>query len=79
MYRINYAYYERDEKDRVIPKGQPIIGFVEGETIEQLNKRYTEMKENHDLFKYTLIIFRSIEEIWIFFKKALDKSAFLLL
>lgn len=63
MYRINYAYYKRDEKDRVVPKGQPIIGFVEGETIEQLNKRYAEMKENHDLFKYTLIIFRSIEEI----------------
>ena len=63
MYRINYRYYERDEKDRFCPKGFPIESFVDGDTIKAVNKAYENVKYNHDLFKHTMLIFDSIEEI----------------
>ena len=63
MYRINYRYYERDEKDRVCPKGFPIESFVDGETIKQVNNNFANIRYNHDVFRYTMIIFDSVEEL----------------
>lgn len=61
MYKIIYSYYERD-KDRFSPKGMPIYGEVEASTIKALNKAFEEVRNNHDVFKYTIINFARIEE-----------------
>ena len=54
MYRINYSYYERDEKDRITPKHKKFTGYVDGDTIEQVNKAFANVRYNHDVFKYTI-------------------------
>ena len=63
MYRINYAYYERDEKNRITSKHKRFTGYVDGDTIEQVNKAFADVRYNHDVFKYTMLIFDSIEKI----------------
>ena len=63
MYRINYSFYERDEHDRITPKHKRFTGYVDGSTIKQVNKAFADVRYNHDLFKYTMLIFDSIEEI----------------
>ena len=63
MYRINYAYYERDEKNRITPKHKRFTGYVDGDTIEQVNNAFADVRYNHDVFKYTMLIFDSIEKI----------------
>ena len=63
MYRINYSYYERDEHNRVTPKHDKFTGHVDGDTIKAVNKAYENVRYNHDLFKHTMLIFDSIEEI----------------
>lgn len=61
MYKIRYSFYERD-KDKFSPKGQPIFGEVFGSTIKELDKNFAEVRNNHDVFKYTQINFASISE-----------------
>lgn len=61
MYRITYNYFERD-KINFQPKGMPIYGKVEAKTIKQLNKAFAEVRNYHDVYKYTLINFKEIEE-----------------
>lgn len=63
MYRINYSFYERDEYNHVTPKHKKFTGHVDGDTIKQVNKAYENVRYNHDLFKYTMLIFDSVEEI----------------
>lgn len=63
MYRINYSYYEHDENNRITPKHKRFTGYVDGDTIEQVNKSFADVRYNHNLFKYTMLIFDSIEKI----------------
>jgi len=62
MYRITYSYYHRD-KDRFAPCGEPITKTVEADTIQQLNNLYQQARDNHDVYKYTIMNFKSIEQI----------------
>ena len=61
MYVILYSYYDRNPKNRE-PIGQPIWGTVSGDTLPELNRNYQELRDNHDVFKYTQINFASIRE-----------------
>ena len=62
MVRITYGYYRRSENFD-FTTGSPIIGYVDGETIKQVNDAFQSVRDNHDLSKYTPINFRYIEEI----------------
>ena len=62
MYRLYYSYYDRDEKTRE-PKGQPHKEYVDGRTVGELNRRFQKIRDNHNVFSYTLLIFNCLEEI----------------
>lgn len=63
MYRLNYHYYKRNTKDMVSCIGQPIRNYVESETLKGLNKAFSNVRENHDVFMYQIIMFDSVEEV----------------
>ena len=63
MYKISFHYYERDERDRVLPKGEPYFEEVVGETLKETVRAYHNFQNTHDCFKYTLTIFDDVEEI----------------
>ena len=62
MVRIVYGYYRRSENFN-FTTGSPIIEYVDGETIKQVNDAYNVVRDNHDVVKYTPITFYRIEEI----------------
>lgn len=62
MFRIVYGYYRRS-KDFNFTTGSPIIKYVDGETIKQVNDAYDFVRYNHDVSKYTPTNFYRIEEI----------------
>lgn len=62
MFRIVYGYYRRSENFD-FTTGSPIIGYVDGETIKQVNDAYNFVRDNHDVVNYTPINFYRIEEI----------------
>ena len=61
MYIINYHYFERDLRNNM-PKGFPIYQNIKGETIKEINNKFSDIRNNHNVFDYTLIQFDSIEE-----------------
>ena len=63
MYRLNYHYFKRNPKDRITCVGQPIYNYVESETLKGLNKAFNNVRENHDVFMYHVIMFDSVEEV----------------
>lgn len=62
MFRIVYGYYRRSENFN-FTTGSPIIEYVDGEAIKQVNDAYNVVRDNHDVVKYTPITFYRIEEI----------------
>ena len=62
MFRITYGYYRRS-KNFDFTTGSPIIEYVDGETIKQVNDAYSSVRDNHDVVKYTPINFYRVEEI----------------
>lgn len=62
MFRIVYGYYRRSENFN-FTTGSPIIEYVDGETIKQVNDAYNVVRDNHDVVRYTPINFYRIEEI----------------
>ena len=62
MFRITYGYYRRSENFD-FTTGSPIIGYVDGETIKQVNDAFQSVRDNHDLSKYTPVNFCQVEEI----------------
>ena len=61
MFRITYSYSKVDSNYKLI--GSPIIKYVDGETVKQVNNAYRSICDNHDLSKYTPTRFRKVEEI----------------
>lgn len=61
MFRINYVFFKHDENFH--PIGMPIHKYVEGKTIKELNDTFNLIRDNHDLARYSNIIFENIEEI----------------
>ena len=62
MFRIVYGYYRRSENFN-FTTGSPIIGYVDGKTIKQVDEAFQLVRNNHDVSKYTPIDFRYIREI----------------
>lgn len=62
MFRITYGYYRRSENFN-FTTGSPIIEYVNGETIKQVNDAYNVVRDNHDVVRYTPINFYRVEEI----------------
>ena len=61
MFRITYSYSKVDSNYKLI--GSPIIKYVDGETVKQVNDAFHFIGYNHDLSKYTPIRFWKVEEI----------------
>lgn len=61
MFRITYDYFKVDENFR--PIGDVIIKYVEGESVEEVNRRFNEKRNLNDLVKFTTLHFVSVEEI----------------
>ena len=61
MFRIIYGYYQINAWFK--PIGTPYIGYVDGNTIKQVNDAFQLVRNNHDVSKYTPINFYRIEEI----------------
>ena len=61
MFRITYSYSKVDSNYKLI--GSPIIKYVDGETVKQVNGAYSFIRDNHDLSKYTPTRFWKVEEI----------------
>ena len=61
MFRITYACSKVDRDHKLI--GTPFTGYVDGETIKQVNDAYNFVRDNHDVVNYTPINFYRIEEI----------------
>ena len=62
MFRITYGYYRRS-KNFDFTTGSPIIKYVDGETIKQVNDAFQSVRNDHDVSKYTPIDFYRVEEI----------------
>lgn len=62
MFRIVYSYYRRS-KNFDFTTGSPIIGYVEGKTIKQVDDAFQLVRNNHDVSKYTPVDFYYIREI----------------
>lgn len=61
MFRITYSYFKVDENFR--PVGDVIVKYVEGESVEEVNKRFNEKRYYNDLVRFTALNFISVEEI----------------
>lgn len=61
MFRITYNYFKVDENFR--PVGDVIVKYVEGESVEEVNKRFNEKRYCNDLVRFTALNFISVEEI----------------
>ena len=59
MFRITYGYYKVDSNHKLI--GSPIIKYVDGETVKQVNDAFSFIRNNHD--STTRIGFIEVEEI----------------
>ena len=59
MFRIIYGYYKINAWFK--PIGTPYIGYVDGETVKQVNDAFSFIRDNHD--STTCIGFIKIEEI----------------
>lgn len=60
-YRINYSYWKLDNDMRYV--GEPILKYVDGDTIEEVDIAFRMVRNNNDLVKYSPTYFISIEEI----------------
>ena len=58
---IIYSYSKVDSNYKLI--GSPIIKYVDGETVKQVNDAFHFIGYNHDLSKYTPTRFWKVEEI----------------
>lgn len=61
MFRITYDYFKVDENFR--PIGDVIVEYVEGESVEEVNRRFNEKRVFNDLVRFTTLHFVSVEEI----------------
>lgn len=59
MFRIIYSYSKVDSNYKLI--GSPIIRYVDGETVKQVNDAFSFIRDNHD--STTCIGFIKVEEI----------------
>ena len=61
MFRITYACSKVDRAHKLI--GTPFTGYVDGETVKQVNDAFHFIEYNHDIAKYTPTNFCKVEEI----------------
>ena len=59
MFRITYACSKVDKDHKLI--GTPFTGYVDGETVKQVNDAFSFIRNNHD--STTCIGFIKVEEI----------------
>ena len=61
MFRIVYNYFKVDAHYR--PIGKPIVKYVDGDTINELNQKFFMLRNENDLSKFTPLNFMNILEI----------------
>jgi hypothetical protein len=60
MYTITYGYYKRDKMFKEV--GNCIEKHVDGKTLAEVNEKFHQIKDNHDITKYSMIYFHDVFE-----------------